>query len=118
MRKTRWIHIDNYDVVEAEEIIEDLGDILKALDINMKISETSLKKRFEITYDNEALKKKLSRSAGMHRKITNSYITIGEAKERMRNGETAEKIAKELGISRATLFRRLKELGELDDFAI
>lgn len=36
------------------------------------------------------------------------YASVDEIKARMKQGETAEQIANELGISRMTLFRRLK----------
>ena len=51
----------------------------------------------------------MSRGAGLICKNANAvYISVEECLLRMKDGETAEKIAEELGISRATLFRRLK----------
>ena len=43
-----------------------------------------------------------------------AHITKGEVKERMKN-ENAEEIAASLGISRRTLFRRLKEAQNEED---
>ncbi|MBR5583730.1 MAG: hypothetical protein IKW21_04310 [Lachnospiraceae bacterium] len=51
--------------------------------------------------------RKQTRNAGARKVYPNKDITVLEVRERMKT-ESADDIAKSLGISRATLFRRLK----------
>ena len=59
-------------------------------------------------YDISDIREKLGRGAGAKPKNLND-ITAQDVRDRMASGETAEQIAKSLGITRSTLFRRLKK---------
>ena len=64
-----------------------------------------------ITYDDVEVYHKLHRSNGRKRKDLNRFLSLTEV-ERMIDEETAEHVANRLGISRRTLFRRLKKAKE------
>lgn len=64
-----------------------------------------------ITYEDLEVYHKLHRSNGRKRKDLNSILTITEV-QRMIDKKTAEHVANRLGISRRTLFRRLKQAEE------
>lgn len=62
-----------------------------------------------VNYDYDEVSRKLNRSKGKSRTPMNRiYISLDEIEERMKT-ETAEEIAKSLGWSRSTFFRRLAE---------
>lgn len=70
-----------------------------------KSNETTL---LEIEYDEDELHKHLTRSAGRYHKNIGLH-KVSDIQQRRENGESVKDIAKELGISTATLYRRLKE---------
>jgi transcriptional regulator of acetoin/glycerol metabolism len=53
------------------------------------------------------VKKRISRNAGRKIKYVYKETTVAEVRTRMHT-EPAEQIAKDLGLSRSTLFRKLK----------
>lgn len=73
-----------------------------------KSNETTL---LEIEYDEDELHKHLTRSAGRYPKYVHSY-KIADIQQRKKDGESVQDIAADLGISRATLYRRLKKAAE------
>ena len=99
---------------EAQKLIEDLAGVLKKIGINVEVSESmddENEKKWTwlvFDYDPEKVLEKFSRRAGKKEKWLTKEISPQEVRERMAAGESAEKIAVELGISRVTLFRRLK----------
>lgn len=68
----------------------------------------------EIKYDTEQLDNAITRGAGRKRKRVEGY-TVGDVR-RMLDMYTAEIVADVLGVSRATLYRRLKNRGDHEKF--
>lgn len=66
----------------------------------------------EIIYDEEELHNKLTRKAGRKQIFSQGYRTYAQVKEMMKT-DSAENVAKELGVSRSTLFRRIKSHDKL-----
>lgn len=92
-----------------DDINNDLGKLLKEISVSMNIQEDGNgEKSIEFKYDTEQGRKDWGRGAGPKPKDLND-ITAQEVRDRMASGETAAEIAKSLGITRSTLFRRLKK---------
>lgn len=100
---------------EQLEMVAELNAILEPMGSSISIEENEF--QGEIWYalyvklNPDAVAKHKSRGAGRHRQLVRKdgrVVTIGQVKEMLKTG-TAESVAKELGISRSTLFRRLKE---------
>lgn len=64
-------------------------------------------------FDRDAVKKKLTRGAGRHQKDSFNSLTMQQYKERIEMGDTVAEIAEYVGLSRATLYRRVKEAENL-----
>lgn len=89
--------------------VEALRKMLENVGIEIEKRETSGDHaRFIIKFDTTAFKKKMGRSAGRHEKYAFESLTLQEYKRRIAAGETAAMIADSLGLSRATLYRRVK----------
>ena len=86
--------------------VAELNEILNGIGISFEIEDQSL----SIKYDTEIIWKKINRNAGSKRKYI-GYFRADDIRRRM-SFETAEEIAASLGISRSTLFRRLKKAEE------
>ena len=103
---------------EQEEISK-LNEILGKINMTCGLEtvtseyENSRHTLFKITYDDWETRKKLTRNAGARRKSI-KRIRVADIQERMRT-ENADQIAKELGIGRTTLYRRLREAKECHD---
>ena len=110
MRKKLNLYLHSYvpqDVIH--DIDNDLGEILQGIGINMSFHEDiNGEKSIIFDYDISDIREKLGRGAGAKPKTLND-ITAQDVRDRMASGETAEQIAKSLGITRSTLFRRLKK---------
>ena len=110
MRKKLNLYLHSYvpqDVIH--DIDNDLGEILQGIGINMSFHEDiNGEKSIIFDYDISDIREKLGRGAGAKPKNLND-ITAQDVRDRMASGETAEQIAKSLGITRSTLFRRLKK---------
>lgn len=85
----------------------DLTDIFKKMGI--EVTDADENKYLRINFDTQEVKNKLKRNAGREKKKLESQISVAEVRERMQKGETGEQIAKEIGISRASLFRKMKD---------
>lgn len=94
--------------------LAELNELLAKSDISIDILKNEYGTHLIINCDTDEVKKKLSRNAG-RRKKSHSAILVSEIEERMAKGESADDIASELGISRSTLFRRLKESKEWNE---
>ena len=64
-----------------------------------------------ISYDEENVNRRLKRNAGAKRKYIFEDVRPEDVRKRMKT-ESAEAIAQSFGISRASLFRKLKEAEE------
>ena len=109
---TKRITMDDYTVKSTEERVMELNNLLNKIGAKAQIEtyeacgETHY--NLYITYDEEEVNKKTTRGAGAKRKTLNKILTVEEVKKRLET-ETADDVAKDLGISRATFFRKMKE---------
>lgn len=93
---SKRIHRKNYDKIRQS--MRDVG-------ISFRVENGEI----YIYLSQESYQKKKNRNAGAKQKCLTEHMTVREIRERMTAGETADQIAKRLGISRPTLFRRLKK---------
>ena len=84
-----------------------LNELVGGLGIKFDVVEKQNTHLLKISYDRDVVKKKVKRNAGAKRKYISRSVPVAEIRSRMET-ETAEQIAKSLGISRPTLFRKLK----------
>ena len=89
------------------EGLQTLNDLLGDLGVHFVVKEWDGATLLTIDYDPDVLNRKLKRNAGAKRKYISRSVPVAEIRSRMET-ETAEQIAKSLGISRPTLFRKLK----------
>lgn len=96
--------------VKAKEVVEDLSEVLGKLGITVEITDGSHDVKYlSFQYDVYEIRKKARRNAGAKYKAGKKTMSVTEAKERMEKGENAAILAKEMGISRSTFYRRYKE---------
>ena len=105
------IHLDTYYQEENDETIAKLQTVLDR--IGVKIETASKKRVAYISQRNDYMEKK-TRNAGRHTVQSNRLITLEEVEELI-SEKNAETVAKELGISRSTLFRKMKRAREQND---
>lgn len=111
------IRISIYDGQEYE--VKKLQKLLKPYGISVDVMERDggnvSWKFLQIEYDLSEIKNKQTRGAGRKKIQLEKSYTVGEIRE-MKQRMTGDEMAKELGISRKTLYRRLKECeGASDD---
>ena len=104
-----------------------LADSLRPFGIQVKLEETTFMDdndycNLTLVFDENELEQRRTRNAGIKVKYRdNAYDeTYGSVKIRLDN-ETQEQVARSLGMSRMTLYRKLKkaeELGVSDDYPI
>lgn len=100
---------------KQEKEIEKLRELLFLLKIDCKTEYENDEKYLEISYNVQKVFKKLNRSPGRKKTRMNCIaLTVEEARKRIEK-ETAEEVAKSLGVSRRTLFRRLAEAEKRGD---
>lgn len=108
-----FIQPGEIDDVEKIEKVSELNNILSQVGVSLELeehrAENDIYTSLAIRYNPQKIKEKLKRNAGRKGSVITGDWTVGQIRERMKQGETAEDIAKELGVSRATLFRKLKE---------
>lgn len=115
-RETIVIKVD-----DNKEQLEKLACLLGLLKIEHKwiyeekesmSGNKSVEESLVITYDLVEVYRKLNRSPGRKKKNTNQRIvSISKIKKEIEKS-TADNVAKRLGISRSTLFRRIKNAEE------
>lgn len=103
-----------YAEESAQEMVDDLREVLEKLGITVEITDglpdpKYVRKYLSFRYDVDEIRKKAGRNAGAKYKTGKKVMTVAEAKERMEKGENAAILAKEMGISRSTFYRRYKE---------
>ena len=111
---------------DAEEVMK-LSKALKPFGVNVKFEETSFMDdddycKLTLVFDENELEQKRTRNAGIKVKYNDEAYdeTYGSIKRRLKT-ETQEAVAKSLGMSRMTLYRKLKKAEEMDagdDFPI
>lgn len=95
------------DEIYAEKI-DVLNELVGGLGIGFEVVDRGEGDfRLKVLYDEAEVRKKIKRNAGAKRKYISRSVPVAEIRSRMET-ETAEQIAKSLGISRPTLFRKLK----------
>lgn len=92
-----------------EEEVAELNTILNKVGARMSTYYENDNYFLYIFCSADEMHKTIGRNAGAKRKYLKNDVKVSEIRDRMAMGETVEQIAKSLGISRATLFRRLKE---------
>lgn len=96
-----------------KESLEKLNTLLSRLNINFEFRKVKENHFLKINYDTDDVQRIFSRGAGRPQKFVPSAPTVAEIRERMKT-ETAEDVAKSLGLSRSTFFRKLKWAEEND----
>lgn len=113
MKKQLIYWLDKYQSNNLEELCE-INSLLCNHGISIEVKQYENGKGILIKYDTEQIKEKLHRNAGRNKKQCLLDVEVKDIRERMNKGESAEMIASELGISRSTLFRKLKYAKEHD----
>lgn len=97
---------------ENEEVVSLLNSTLNRFGIDVEFDKNLNRVQFIKTKD---YRKKVTRGAGKHRKQhTYGIIELKEVEQKIEM-IGADNVAKEMGISRSTLFRRLKEAKDSGD---
>lgn len=102
-----------------EEEVERLAKTLKPFGVDVRFEPSSFMDdddyyKLILVVDEEALEQKRTRNAGVKVKYNDAAYneTIGSIKERVKK-ESQEAVARSLGMSRMTLYRKLKKAEEL-----
>ena len=113
----------NHDYEDAMK----LADALKSFGINVKYEDTSFMddqdySKLTFIFDEAEVEQRRTRNAGIKIKYNEEAYeeTYGSVKKRL-DSETLEAVSKSLGMSRMTLYRKLKkaeEMGIGEDFPI
>lgn len=113
----------NHDYEDAMK----LADALKSFGINVKYEDTSFiddqdYSKLTFIFDEAEVEQRRTRNAGIKIKYNEEAYeeTYGSVKKRL-DSETHEAVSKSLGMSRMTLYRKLKkaeEMGIGEDFPI
>lgn len=109
--RTLVLRLDANYQKENDETIEKLQEILDRVGVKIEIEP---KKRAAFFSKRDDYMKKKTRNAGRHSVCSNRLISLKELKELIEE-KNAETVAKELGISRSTLFRKMKRAKEQND---
>ena len=105
--------ITNRELPDAMQLQNDLQKALSKIGISFSVHKTDAHIWMAFNYDMDDVNIRLSRNAGKYCKTATAHsIDVSQCLARMNNGEIAADIAKEYGISRMTLFRRLKKAKE------
>lgn len=115
----RIIRAELCDSTKLEDV-EALRKLLDGISINCEISNRDIelqsgakipKNILSISWDDEQVKFVLSRNAGAPRKYLMKPVSISEIRNRI-GRSSADQVAKELGISKSTLYRKIKRAEE------
>lgn len=104
------LKIDNsndYDKEKNEETVSLLNEALNKIGIYVEMTEND----YLLLKKSDAHLFKMTRCAGRRKRYLSKSIPLDEIEERIKNS-SAQAVADELGISRSTLFRRIKEAKE------
>lgn len=106
------VHL-TYREVDKEDV-KSLCELLKSVGIDSLAEESEADRECFLTlkWDDCVVKKKTTRRAGQKRKPINEIVKVEEVRDRLKR-EKPEQVASSLGISKATLYRKLKRAEEL-----
>lgn len=96
--------------IENIKKITTLNEMLSGI-VEFELKDMNKTSLLTIRIDSEKVKNKLNRNAGRKRRCTEKTYTLEEVKKMLKN-LTAKEVAENLGLSRATLYRRLKDAEE------
>lgn len=99
---TKHIHGDEEIVSELNEKLNDYG-----LTITRESVEAG-EERITINFDTRIFKKSAGRGAGAKPKVLGVEKSLGDLKEQIAR-TSAQEVADSIGVSRATLYRRMKQ---------
>ena len=120
MKNPNPIYIDYNTPLSAEELarIEFIDKTLRRYGLVLLNYESQDRhgthRRLIIDFDTERYKEKHSRQAGAHRSYSGKKIELADLEAEI-SASSAEDVARKYGISRATLYRRMKEAKETDN---
>ena len=98
----------NAELYENEDL-SNLQTLLEVIGASANIESDANGYSFlNITYDEAVVKRKTTRLAGRHEKVSLNQMTYGDLR-RLRKKYTMDEIAAMAGLSKRTLYRRLKE---------
>lgn len=111
---TFWLTDNSKSEIDSLEILNMLlkpSGAVASLE-HAKVEEEEIGYCLHIQFDENEMQQKISRNAGKPRiKLRTGLVDLDMIKKRIKE-ETAENVAHDLGISRRTLFRRMKEAEE------
>lgn len=114
----RFTILHTYDDPKKDRSLQDLLHHLEHIGIKCDIKDKEREYgnySLILEWDTNDVQQKTTRNAGAKRKhISLKDRKVEDIRKRMET-ESAEEVAKSLGISRATLFRKLKEAEEMED---
>lgn len=97
---------------DTEQVINRLRDVL--LLSGIEIEYFPVQNSLKFNFDTSAVQDRATRHAGRKKKMDDLGLTVGEIKEMLQNSHPQE-IWKLLGISKATFYRRMKQMEEKSD---
>lgn len=102
---------DPLSIIFNIDTIDELKEVLESIGIEISINDKHQGMEFLSVILTDEFEQKRTRNAGRKNKSIKGWVTVEDI-EKMIAEKTAEVVAKEFGISRATLFRKLKKAKE------
>lgn len=100
------------ETAETELVVKKLRDVLAWAGI--EVEYLPVQKSIKFNFDTVEIQKKATRHAGRKKKTDNLRLTVGEVKAMLQNSRPRE-AWELLSISKATFYRRLKQMEEKSD---
>lgn len=97
-----------------QQSLDELKEVLESVGIEISINEKYQGVEFLYVILTDEFEQKRTRNAGRKNKSIKDWVKVEDV-EKMISEKTADVVAKELGIGRATLFRKLKKAKEEGD---
>lgn len=112
--RTVFLNLDRQYRELNQQSIDELKEVLESIGIEISIDDKHQGMEFLRVILTDKFEQKRTRNAGRKSKSIKGMITVEDI-EKMIKEKTADVVAKKLGISRATLFRKLKKAKEEGD---
>lgn len=109
--RTVFFNLDKQFRELNQQSIDELKEVLESIGIELSINDKHQGMEFLSVILTDEFEQKRTRNAGRKNKSIKGWVTVEDI-EKMIAEKTAEVVAKEFGISRATLFRKLKKAKE------